>query len=560
MATVPPPLISVLYMDATPPAGRDHPATELAAHRHRIASAELTRLFAADPDRAARYCRSAAGVTLDFSKHLCNDTTLALFQRWAEQAGLSSAIAALFDGAVVNPSEKRAALHTALRASDGDAPHHHTIAATLALMAQLVAAVHGGELRGFSGKPIRDVINIGIGGSDLGPRFATAALQDWQAGHCRVHFVANVDPDELTDTLSALDPATTLVIVASKSFTTAETLANGAAALRWLRDAAGERPSGNQLVAITSRADRAIAWGVPADQILPMWDWVGGRYSVWSAIGLPLALAIGWDNFTAFLRGGEAMDRHYRGAPITDNLPAMLALLECWYLGYWDAHSVAVLPYAHRLRLLPAFLQQLSMESLGKRVSITGTALPHQTGAVIWGEPGSNCQHSFLQLLHQGTRMIPVEFIAVVRGHTPDDGRHAQLYGNCLSQARALMTGKSAAEVERELRAEGLSDDEIAALLPHKVLPGNHPSSTLVLERITPATIGALIALYEHKVHAQSVLWGINAFDQWGVELGKQAAQQITPLLTGAGTPTTELDPSTIQLIELYRRVPTQPG
>ncbi len=547
-------------MDASSPTGGECLASALSAHQRQLSARSLSSLFDDDPTRAAGYCRSAAGLTLDFSKHFCNRATLALFQHWSDEARLPAAIDDLFDGAIVNPTEQRAALHTALRASATDAPHHALVATTLARMEQLVGAIHDGRLQGFRGEPIRDVVNIGIGGSDLGPRFATTALRDWQASRCRAHFVANVDPDELADVLSPLDPATTLLIVASKSFTTTETLANGEAALRWLRRAANGAPTGAQLVAITSRPDRAIAWGVPESQILPMWDWIGGRYSVWSAIGLPLALAIGWNHFRDFLRGGEAMDLHYRRAPISDNLPALMALLECWYLGFWNAHSVAVLPYSHRLRRLPAFLQQLSMESLGKGVSTAGAALAQPSGAVIWGEPGSNCQHSFLQLLHQGTRMIPVEFIAVARGcdGNDDDGRRALLYGNCLGQARALMTGQSAQEVERELRADGLDDDRIAALLPHKVLPGNHPSSTLVLERLTPATLGALIALYEHKIHAQSVLWGINAFDQWGVELGKQVARQITPLLDG-GAPTDRLDPSTAQLIALYRRATAQP-
>jgi glucose-6-phosphate isomerase len=540
-------------MDASPRAGSDSLASRLAEHRQQLDGCTLASLFDADPERAQRFHRSAAGITLDFSRQPCTDQTLALLAEWAIQKGLVTEIDRLFSGAKVNGSEGRAALHTALRASSDDAPHHEAVCATLARMAALVDAVHGGKLRGFSGLPIRDVVSIGIGGSDLGPRFATAALHDFRQHKVRIHFVANVDPDELGDTLADLDPATTLLIVASKSFTTQETLANGAVARGWLQQAAAGAAIAPQLIAITAKPERAVAWGVPAHQILPMWDWVGGRYSVWSAIGLPLALSVGWDHFITFLRGGEAMDRHYREAAVTDNLPVLLALLECWLLDYFEAHSVAVLPYAHRLRHLPVFLQQLSMESLGKRVGIDGQPLPGHSGTVIWGEVGSNCQHSFLQLLHQGTRTISVEFIAVARGHR-DDARHAQLFASCLSQAQALMHGRSAAEVERELRAEGASDTEIASLLPHKVQPGNHPSSTLVLEQLTPATLGALIALYEHKVHAQSVLWGINPFDQWGVELGKQIAGQIEPLLLGSAQQPAQVDGSTRQLVELFRR------
>ena len=367
-----------------------------------------------------------------------------------------------------------------------------------------------------------------------------------------MHFIANVDPDELADALAGLNPETTLIVAASKSFTTLETLANTQAARRWLQAAADTRSVDPHFIAITANRAKALAFGIPATQIFPMWDWVGGRYSLWSAIGLPIAIAVGWENFQALLHGAAEMDAHYRSAPFTANMPAILGLLEWWYSTYWQAHSALVLPYSHRLRLFPAFLQQLSMESLGKSVDIEGCPVAGHTGLVIWGEPGTNGQHSFMQLLHQGTRFIPVDFIAVVRGETADDDRRTHLYANCLSQSRALMTGKSLAEVRQELAGAGLSPAQMDALAPHKVHPGDRPSNTIVLEALTPARLGALIALYEHKVHTQSVLWNIDAFDQWGVELGKQSARALFDNLQGR--PGAPLDASTRQLIDTYRR------
>lgn len=520
---------------------------KLKQHRHQLGTRTLQSIAAARPDPFV----TAAGISLDIGKNYSDKTTFQLFAEQAEAVRLPGQIQALMAGERVNLSEDRPALHTALRATAPHAPMREPVRAVLARMQKLADALHAGAVKGFSGEAIRDVVHIGIGGSDLGPRMVTTALRRWWRGPVRVHFVANVDPDELADTLALLEPATTLVIVASKSFSTIETLVNGEAARAWLQAAAGDRDIGNQLVAISANVVAATAFGVPEARIYPMWDWVGGRYSLWSAIGLPIAIAIGWEHFSQLLDGARRMDEHYRDAPVTSNIPALLALLECWYIDHWDAHSIAVLPYSHRLRLLPDFLQQLSMESLGKSVNLQGQPLPGHSGAVIWGGAGSNCQHSFMQLVHQGTRFIPVDFIAVRRGER-DDERHTLLYASCLSQSRALLTGKPAAEAERELRDQGLDEQAIAALLPHKVLPGNRPSNTILLDELTPATLGALIAMYEHKVHAQSVLWRINAFDQWGVELGKQAASQILPRLAGA--PVAEpFDPSTEKLIERFR-------
>ncbi len=460
----------------------------------------------------------AAQLTLYFSKHLCNADTLQLFDELTVHVDLRNRIDDLFSGATVNRSEQRPALHTRYCSDPApNAPQHEAVTAAQTRMRALVEALHTQQLQGFSGKPFTDIVNIGIGGSDLGPRFVTTALRAYWNPALRVHFIANVDPDELADTLATLEPATTLIISASKSFTTLETLTNTLAARRWLQTAAGDRSVDAHFIAITANQNKALAFGIPQAQIFPMWDWVGGRYSLWSAIGLPISLAVGWEHFDALLQGAAAMDAHYREAPFTQNMPALLGLLEWWYCRYWQAHSALVLPYSHRLRVFPAFLQQLSMESLGKSVHFDGTPVDEQTGLVIWGEPGTNGQHSFMQLLHQGPRFIPVDFIAVARGATEEDDRHTHLYANCLSQSRALMTGKSLQQVQLELAEAGLPPEQIETLAPHKVHPGNRPSSTIILESLTPARLGALIALYEHKVHTQSVLWDINAFDQWGL-------------------------------------------
>lgn len=515
------------------------------------------------PTRAQAFSLDAAQLNLDFSKHFCNAETLRLFDTLCVQMNLQARIEDLFDGAIVNSTEQRPALHTSLRAEDSRAPNYSAVARVQEDMRNLVEALYAGQLRGFGGQRFTDVVHIGIGGSDLGPRFVASALRAFRSERLRVHFVSNVDPDELTDTLRELNPATTLFISASKSFTTLETLSNTTAARRWLQTAAAAHGVDGHFIAITANPAKAQAFGIPAAQILPMWDWVGGRYSLWSAIGLPIAIAIGWDNFKALLHGAATMDAHYRSAPPTANMPALLALLEWWYSAYWQAHSALVLPYSHRLRRFPAFLQQLSMESLGKSVDLAGLPLAGHSGLAVWGEPGSNSQHSFMQLLHQGTRFIPVDFIAVASSNAPassnaaanldDDGdrRHTHLYANCLSQSRALMIGKSRAQAERELASAGMTTEQIDALAPHKVQPGNRPSSTIVLDALTPERLGALIALYEHKVFTLSVLWNINAFDQWGVELGKQAATEIFAAIENGDA--SSLDPSTAHLIERFK-------
>jgi len=525
---------------------------QLTAHQAELASSSLASLCA-QPGWAAQCQVSAAGLTLDYSKHFCTRRTLELFEILVDQMDLPGSIKRLFDGALVNTTEQRPALHTSLRSLAPESPKHAEIAATKARMQALVQALHQQRLAGFNGKPITDVVNIGIGGSDLGPRCVNNALEPYAQDIVRVHFVANIDPAELQDTLCRLNPETTLFITASKSFATLETLSNTQAARRWLQVAAGSQDLSGHFVAVTANTAAATAFGIPAQQIFPMWDWVGGRYSLWSAIGLPIAIAIGWEGYTALLAGAAVMDTHFREADLRSNMPILLALLECWYSDHWQAHSALTIPYSHRLGLFPAYLQQLSMESLGKSVTLEGTAVDRHSGLPIWGEPGSNGQHSFMQMLHQGTRFIPVDFIAVMQPGPHEDDRYRHLYANCLSQSHVLMAGKSAQKVHDEMLAAGMAPEQAATLAPHRAQAGNRPSSTIVMHALTPATLGALIALHEHKVYAQSVIWNINAFDQWGVELGKKAESDIFSALN-SGT-CSNFDESTNQLIGLFRQM-----
>jgi glucose-6-phosphate isomerase len=419
-------------------------------------------------------------------------------------------------------------------------------------MAALVRALHAGEWRGATGKSITDVVNIGIGGSDLGPRMVTDALYEYHAGP-RCHFIANIDRAELDRTLAGLLPETTLFIIASKSFTTLETLRNAESARAWLSGIiAKETDLARHFIAISANVDRAVAFGIDADNVFPLWDWVGGRYSLWSAIGLSIALAVGMDHFNDLRRGAFDMDQHFRTAPVTENLPVLLGLLGVWYGNYWQAGSHAVLPYAQALRLFPDFLQQLAMESNGKSVRLDNSAVDYATSPVVWGSVESNGQHSFHQLLHQGTQLIPVDFIATLHGGA-DDTHHPWLLANCLAQARALMTGKSYEVAREELIAQGAAEKEADTLARHKQMPGNRSSNIILLERVSPAQLGALIALYEHRTYVQSLLWQINAFDQWGVELGKALSRRIHNELIG-GTVDASLDCATRGLIELYRK------
>ncbi len=531
----------------------------LREQRARMQDFSLREAFASDPQRFARYSLSRGGLFLDYSKNLIDAPSLACLLELAEQVRLRPAIEALFEGRPVNASERRPALHTALRRPIGERvlvdgvdvmPEVHRV---LGQMTELVQRIHNGLWRGYTEKPITDVVNIGIGGSFLGPQLVSEALLPFAQRGVRCHYLANIDGSEFHELCSRLSAQTTLFIVSSKSFGTLETLKNTQAARRWfLAQGGSEADLHRHFIAVTSNRAAAIEFGIAGENIFPMWDWVGGRYSLWSAIGLPIALAIGMGNFKELLSGAYTMDQHFREAPFAENLPVLLALLGVWHGDFWGAQSHAILPYDHHLRNFNQHLQQLDMESNGKRVRQDGSPVSCGTGPVIWGGVGCNGQHAYHQLLHQGTQMIPADFIVPVTSYNPLADHHQWLYANCLSQSQALMRGKTLAEAEAELRAAGLAESEVQRLAPHKTIPGNRPSNTLVLERVSPQRLGALIALYEHKVFVQSVIWGINAFDQWGVELGKELGKNVYARLTGSETGAAE-DASTQGLIDFFR-------
>jgi glucose-6-phosphate isomerase len=513
----------------------------------------LKALFAQDADRFARFSCEAAGILLDYSKNLLTDEIRAQLLTLAHNAGVQDAIAAMFRGDVINNTEQRQVLHVALRSPKRATPQEQAVHATLDRMEAFVNEVATGTWLGFDGRPITDVVNIGIGGSDLGPAMVYEALAPFHLAQLRCHFVSNVDPVHLEQTLMRLDASTTLFVIASKTFTTLETMLNANAARAWLlQRGADEAALVKHFVAVSANVERAAAFGIDADNIFPMWDWVGGRYSLWSAIGLPVALGIGMTHFRTLLEGAHAMDEHFRAAPFAKNLPVILALLHVWYANFLCAESQVVLPYAQNLHLFPAFLQQLDMESLGKSVDRNGDRLGSPSGAIVWGSAGTNGQHSFHQLLHQGTHLIPADFIAVVQSATGNREQQRQLLANCFAQGQALMDGKTLEQATAELSAQGLSDDAADALAPHKVVPGNRPSNTLLLRKLTPATLGALVALYEHKVYVQSIVLGINAFDQWGVELGKALSSDVYSAIA-APKDCTAFDASTNALINLSR-------
>lgn len=530
----------------------------LRAHAVEMARVRIADLVAA-PGRLATTQLEAAGIFVDTSKNRANDTTLRLLFQLARERDLPRAIAAMFEGEKINVTEARAVLHVALRNRsarpirvDG-VDVMPGVRAVLAKMKTLADRVRSGDWRGASGERITDVVNLGIGGSDLGPHMVCEALAPyWSAdGPLRPHFVSNVDGAHIARTLEGLRPERTLFLVASKTFTTEETLANARSARAWLTGALGEAAVRSHFVALSTNAREVAAFGIDPANMLEFWDWVGGRYSLWSAIGTSIALAVGFERFEELLEGAHAMDEHFRTAPLEENLPVRLALLGLWYASFFGAESFAVLPYDQSLHRLPAWLQQGDMESNGKSVERDGRPIvDYTTGPIVWGEPGTNGQHAFFQLLHQGTRLVPVDFIAPIRSHyRPGDGRHhARLLANLVAQSEALMLGKSLDAVREELRAEGKSEEEIARIAPHKVFPGDRPSNVILFERLTPRTLGALLALYEHRIFVQGWIWNVNSFDQWGVELGKKLARIVLSELEGG--PRMPHDPSTTSLID----------
>ncbi|MFM8647608.1 MAG: glucose-6-phosphate isomerase [Methylocystis sp.] len=537
---------------------RQRPAwAQLEAHFQKLKSLHLKQLFAQDPKRGEKFALEAAGIYLDYSKNRITDETLSLLVQLAQESGLRAQIDAMFRGDAINVSEKRAVLHMALRAPRDATILHEgrnvvsDVHAVLDRMSDFSNRVRSGEWKGHSGKRIRNVINIGIGGSDLGPVMAYEALKHYSDRTMTFRFVSNVDGTDFSEAVRDLDPAETLFIVSSKTFTTLETMANAQSARAWMMAQLKGDEGGiaKHFVAVSTNAVEVTKFGIDTANMFGFWDWVGGRYSMDSAIGLSTMLAIGPENFRAMLDGFHEMDEHFRTAPFERNLPALMGLLSLWYNNFFGAQTVAVLPYQQYLKRFPAYLQQLTMESNGKHVTIEGVHVDYDTGPIYWGEPGTNGQHSFYQLIHQGTRLIPCDFIAFARNLNPLGRHQDMLVANVFAQTEALAFGKTVEEVT----AEGTPD----WLVPHRLFEGNRPSNTLMMEALTPAALGKLVALYEHSVFTQGVIWQIDSFDQWGVELGKVLAQRILPQLESASEPKLDHDSSTNALIQRYRKLKT---
>jgi glucose-6-phosphate isomerase len=529
-------------------------------HKPAIAATTMRELFAADPQRFASMSSEACGLLVDWSKHRATAETMRLLLALAEQAGVAGWRDRMFAGEKINVTEDRAVLHVALR-NRSSSPMRvdgvdvmPEVNRVLGKMRAFTERLRGGGWTGHTGKTITDVVNIGIGGSDLGPVMVTEALRPYWRPDLRAHFVSNVDGTHIAETVRRVDPERTLFIVASKTFTTQETLTNARTARDWLLGKLGAGPDAvaRHFVALSTNAKEVAGFGIDPENMFEFWDWVGGRYSLWSAIGLSIACVIGMDSFDELLAGGRAMDEHFRDAPLDANLPVILGMLGIWYANFWGAETHAILPYDQYLHRFAAYFQQGDMESNGKGVDRDGRPVDCTTGPVIWGEPGTNGQHAFYQLIHQGTRLIPCDFIAPIESHNPIGDHHAILLANFFAQTEALMRGKTGDEARAELAAAGLPAERIARLAPHRAFSGNRPTTSIVVQKVTPRTLGALIAMYEHKIFVQGIVWNINSFDQWGVELGKQLASRILPELAG-DAPVTSHDASTNGLINHYK-------
>jgi glucose-6-phosphate isomerase len=530
---------------------------QLAALRdHRAAApASMRQAFAADPQRFEKFSAADGDLLLDWSKCAVDAVTMDLLEKLAKAADLEGRRAAMFAGKKINVTEDRAVLHTALRnltgkgvTVDGQDVKADVIA-VLDAMGAFADAVRSGKAAGATGKKITDIVNIGIGGSDLGPAMATLALAPYHDGP-RAHYVSNIDGAHIHDTLKGLSAETTLFIIASKTFTTVETMTNAETARKWVQEALGKDAVGRHFAAVSTALDLVAKFGIAADRVFGFWDWVGGRYSLWGAIGLPVMIAVGPKNFRAFLDGAHEMDEHFRTAPIQENLPALLGLVGWWHRVICEYPARAVIPYDQRLSRLPAYLQQLDMESNGKSVTLEGLAVTTPTGPLVWGEPGTNGQHAFFQLLHQGTDFIPVEFLAAAVGHEPElKHQHDLLLANCLAQSEALMKGRTLEEARAQMLAKGMKPAEVDKIAPHRVFSGNRPSMTILYRKLDPRTFGRVIALYEHRVFVEGTLFNINSFDQWGVELGKELATGLLPVVEGKES-AAKRDASTAGLVE----------
>lgn len=532
----------------------------LQAHFNTIEHAQMRDLFKKDEKRFEKFSLEFNNILVDYSKNRITEETLSLLQSLAKERNLKEAIEAMFTGKKINNTENRAVLHTALRNRsnnpilvDGE-DVMPGINAVLEKMKGFCEKVRSGAWKGYTGKAVTDIVNIGIGGSDLGPYMVTEALKPYAQKGLNIHFVSNVDGTHIAETLKKINAETTLFIVASKTFTTQETLTNAESAKRWfLESAKDEAAVAKHFVALSTNAKAVSAFGIDTNNMFEFWDWVGGRYSLCSAIGLPIAVYIGFDNFEKMLQGAHDMDVHFRNADFDKNIPVILALLGVWYNNFFGADSHAILPYDQYMHRFAAYFQQGDMESNGKGVTKSGETIDYSTGPIIWGEPGTNGQHAFYQLIHQGTKLIPCDFLAPVQTQNPIGDHHEKLLANFFAQTEALMKGKTAIEAQSELIAAKLPDAEIEQLTPHKVFSGNRPTNSIFFKKLTPATLGSLLAMYEHKIYVQSVIWDVNAFDQWGVELGKQLANKILPELKSADKITSH-DASTNGLIEFYKR------
>jgi glucose-6-phosphate isomerase len=533
---------------------------QLQSLAQKVGSQHMRDWFAQDSNRASTYSLSACGLSLDYSKNRVNSEVMQALFALAEETQVTNKRDAMFAGEIINHTEKRAVLHTALRNFSGKPvlldgkDVMPEVLATLEKIKQFTASIHSGEHKGYTGKPIKQIVALGIGGSFLGPKIMSEALKPYWFKGVKVHYVANVDGCHIQDVLASVDHEETLVVMSSKSFTTQETLQNTLTTKAWfLAEGGTQKDIAKHFVAVSSNIKAAVEFGMSEENIFPMWDWVGGRYSLWSAIGLPMALTMGYDNYRAMLEGAFEMDQHFQSAPAEQNLPMIMALLGVWYINFFGAQSHVLLPYYHYLRGFPAYVQQLDMESNGKGVAGNNTQVDYATGPVIWGSEGTNGQHSFHQLIHQGKVLIPADFMLPLNVPNQDDTHHAMLASNCFGQTQALMQGKTYEECYADLAGKNLDEAERQSLATHKTMPGNKPSNTLLFEQLDPKTLGSLVALYEHKVFVQGAIWGINSFDQWGVELGKELGNQVLDKLVNSDAEL-NFDSSTNALIARFRQ------
>jgi len=534
---------------------------KLNKHYDKIKDKQMKDMFAADPQRFSRFSLDFEDILVDYSKNIITNETLNLLLNLADEMNLKKSIKKMFAGEAINETENRAVLHTALRNVSGTPvlvdgqDVMPAINSVLQQMKNFADKVHSGRWLGYTGIPIMNVVNIGIGGSDLGPVMVTEALKHYHTQELKTYFVSNIDGSHIMELLNDLDPEVTLFIIASKTFTTQETMTNAATAKRWLLAEAGdEKVVKYHFAALSANEKEVREFGIDPANMFEFWDWVGGRYSLWSAIGLSIACTIGFDNFMELLKGANAMDRHFQNKPLSENIPVILALISIWYNNFFKAETQAILPYNQNLHRFAAYLQQADMESNGKSTDRKGNPVEYQTGPVIWGEPGTNGQHAFFQLIHQGTKLIPCDFLAPVISHNQESDHHRKLLADFFAQPEALMKGKTADEVRKELKTTGMNNAEIEKLLPYKIFRGNKPGNSILFKKLTPRTLGSLIAMYEHKIFCQGIIWNIYSFDQWGVELGKQLAKSILAELQD-NKPAKGHDSSTAGLINRFKNI-----